>query len=159
MFRAGQRVRASELGQLSSTAQYQQSSNMTIATASSTFVSFAQANVTTSMVTRNASGAGHTFTLNKAGIWIITASVRFDPLATNSRQAWIQLGGGRLNSASQAGSASAPSTMPLATCQWFDAGSVVAIAVYQDSGGNATLLAGVSTAEGRVDLAYILGES
>lgn len=160
VMRAGQKLTAAELGQLSSTAQYQQTSNMTIPTASNTFVSFSQNNRTTSMVTKQASGSGHTFTLNKSGLWAITASVRFDPAATNSRQAWIEgPGGARYNTASMPASNTAPSTLVLGTCQWFDSGTVVAITVYQDSGGNVTLLAGATTAEGRVDLVYILGES
>lgn len=160
VMRAGQKLTAAELGQLSSTAQYQQTSNMTIPTSSNQFVSFAQNNRTTAFVTKQTSGSGHTFTLNKSGLWAITASVRFDPAGTNSRQAWIEGPGGfRYNTAAMPASATSPSTMPLATCQWFDSGTTIAVTVFQDSGGNVTLLAGANTAEGRIDLVYIMGEA
>lgn len=157
-FYAGQKLKASNLGQLSTTAQYQATVDQTIANNGQVFVAFGQANITSSLVTRGTSGAGHTFTVNASGLWWLSTTVRFAALATNSREAWMEGPVGRICSSSQAGSSGSPSTIQLSALIWADSGSAFAVGVFQNSGGSATLSFDTTNALGRIDIAYILGE-
>jgi hypothetical protein len=157
-FYAGEKLKASAVGQLSTTAQYQASVDQTITTSTVTFVAFGTANITSSLVTRAASGSGHTFTVNASGLWIITSSIRYAALATGNREAWIAAPAGRLANAGVPGSAGGFASLLLSWCGWLDAGNAYAIGTYQDSGSNATLTHDTLNALGRIDFAYILGE-
>lgn len=157
-FYAGQKIKAANLGQLTTTAQYQATSNQTITSASQGFVLLSGINRSSSLVTRATSGSGHVFTLNASGLWSFTSTVRFAAQANGSRESWLQIGAERLCACAQAGSASSPSTLSLSITEWFDEGDQIAVGVYQDSGSNATLVANATNAEGRLDLAYLLGE-
>ncbi len=158
-FYAGEKLKAANLGQLTTTAQYQATANQTISTSSSTFVAFAGSTITTSLVTRTVNGAGHTFTLNSSGLWAITATLRYSAQATGYREVWLQGPIGHICGSSQPASASSPATMILSICQWLDAGTGIAVATFQDAGSNATLLGDTSNAYGRIDLACLLVEA
>lgn len=157
-FRAGQKLKASELGQLSTTAQYQASANQSITSAASTVVAFGTTQIASDLVTRSVSGAGHAFTFEKSGIWAVTYGIRYAAAANGVRDSWITDPAGRRVSSSQAGSAGAESSLTACLVSWFDAGTAISIQTLQNSGGAVNILFSVASGYGRLDLAYILGE-
>lgn len=159
VFRAGQRLRAKELGQLSSTAQFQATANQSIPNNTATFIAFGTTNIASDFVTRSVSGAGHLFTLEVSGIWTIGFGIRYAAAAAGVRDAWIQDPAGRRISNSQAGSAGAESSLCAALTSWFDSGTGLAIGTLQNSGGAINATASASSGYGRIDLVYHLGES
>lgn len=157
-FYAGQKLRASQLGQLSTTAQFQATANQSIPNNALTFVAFGTTLIASDLVTRTVSGAGHIFTLEKSGIWIAAFGVRYAAAAGGVRDAWIQDGVGRRISSSQAGSSAAESSLSACLPSWFNAGDVIAVATLQNSGGAVNANASTPSGYGRLDIAYILGE-
>lgn len=156
-FTAGQKLKASNLGQLSSTAKYTSNANQTIGNNADTIVAFTTADITSSLVTRATSGVGHTFTLNASGIWTIGFTVQFAAGAAGQRTAFlytpssvrhVQTGGDA--------ESDAVNTLHASVTMYFAATSIVAVGVYQDSGGNLTLNSTPVFGFNRIDLACIL---
>lgn len=158
-FTAGQKLRASNLGQLSSSAQYTAASNQTIGNNADTIVAFGTADITSSLVTRNTSGVGHTFTLNASGLWTIGFTVQFAAGAAGQRTAFLYTPSS-VRHVQQGGDAEADAvnTLHASVCKYFASGAILAVGVYQDSGGNLTLNSVPLFAVGRIDLACILPE-
>lgn len=153
---AGQKLKASQLGQASTCAEYNASADQTISTGTDTVAAYGTANTTSSLVTRNVSGVGHTFTLNRAGIWMITAVERYAAGAAGERYAALQVLTLTLNACGgEAGSKA--HTMPLALCRAFSSGDIVRVIVYQDTGGNATRVGNNLAGWGRINLNWLGG--
>lgn len=158
-FYAGQKLKASNLGQLDHYAQYQSSAGQVIGTAADTVLAFGTDNITSSLVTKSTTGAGHKFTLNAAGIWSITATARFPGTATGQRAAHFKDSLGLwIHSTSQPASATAPAGLHLTITKYFAANDTVQFEVYQDSGGNITTDSNSTLAWGRIDIVCILKE-
>lgn len=156
-FTAGQKLRASNLGQLSSTAEYTSSANQTIGNAADTIVAFATADITSSLVTRNTSGVGHTFTLNAAGLWTVGFCVQFAAGATGQRTAFLYTPSSvRHKQAGGDAESDAVNTLALSITKYFASGTILAVGVYQDSGGNLTLNSVPTFGFNRIDLACLL---
>ena len=157
-FTAGQKVKAANFGQQSSSAQYQSSAGQVISNTTDTPIAFGTANVTTDLVTRATSGVGHKFTLNKSGLWAVTTTVRFPATATGERSCHIEDSLGLWHgSHSQAGSSGAPSTLNVTTgVKYLTADDWIQVEVYQSSGGNITTDSNALLAFGRLDIVGIL---
>lgn len=157
-FSAGQKMRASHFGQLSTTARYQAASTQTITHNTGTVVAFGTALVTSSLVTRSTTGAGHLFTFGASGLWYVGTNIRWAALATGIREMWIDSGGTRLMSSAATGSSGSDANLFCSTCRWFNSGDSVSVRVYQFSGGNADITPNVGFGWNIVEFAYLLGE-
>lgn len=159
-FLAGQKVRASHLGQLSSTAQYQAASTQSINDSTATPVAFGTANITSSLVTRSASGVGHKFTLGASGLWSVTTTLQFAANATGERRINIEDSLGLWHcSTIDHGDGAHPSIQSLSITKWLASGDYIQVEAYQTSGGALNLDANSITALGRIDLVCIFAES
>jgi hypothetical protein len=158
---AGQKVRVGNLGQLSTTAQYQASSSQTIGTAGTpAVVAFGTADTTSDLVTRSTEGAGHKFTLNASGIWSVTATVSFAANATGERRLNLEDSLGLWHcSVLDHGDASHPAILHVSITKFLTSGDYVKAEVYQTSGGNLNLDANALTALGRINLACIIADT
>lgn len=154
---AGQKLRAANLGQQNTAAQYQSSVGQVIGNTTDTPIAFGTANVTSDLVTRAVSGVGHKFTLGKSGLWAVTTTCRFPATATGERSCHIEDSLGLWHhSQSQAGSSGAPSTLCVGFVKYLTAGDWVQVEVYQSSGGNITTDSNALLAFGRIDIVGIL---
>lgn len=142
-FYAGQKLRAGDLGQLSTSAQYSGASSQTITTATDTVVAFATADFTTSYVTRTTTGAGHLFTLLVGGLWMVSTTVRWSTTgasATGEKACHAEDNLGEwLFSSSIPASTTTPVTHMMSTTKYFAAGATVQVEVFQNSGGSEDL--------------------
>lgn len=129
-------------------------SGQAISVSTDTIVAFGTDNKTTPLVTKGTSGSGNKFTINKAGMWMITATVRW-PSAT-SGQIYTAL---QLNAGSIIGdggpAASNPVTHSLSLVQDLAVNDTIQLDVFQSSAGSMTL---DTTASGvHINLAWIHG--
>jgi len=97
-------------------------------------VAFPSSSRTTTLVTRTASGTGHYFTLNRAGIWALTSTLRYQSHAnaTNERYVAIQqgTGPGAPPLAADSGSVGGYNTLNCATTRYFAAGTNICVEAY-----------------------------
>lgn len=85
-------------GEIASDAEYNATSNQTIAHATDTVLAFGTANQTCPLVTRNVSGTGHSFRLLRAGRWSIIATLRWAANSTGERFNAVRMGGANIAS-------------------------------------------------------------
>lgn len=159
-FLAGQKLRAGDLGQLNTSAQYTGSVAQTIPNGADTVVAFGTADYTTSYVTRSASGAGHTFTLNVPGLWAVAAYVRWTTVGasgTGEKAMHIEdiLGLWHGVSAIPA-ETDAPVSNHVSFVKYLSAGDSITVEVYQNSGGTEDLEQNAVFGTPRINLALIL---
>jgi hypothetical protein len=156
---AGQRVRASNLGQLSSTAQYQAAVAQSINNITATPVAYGTADITSAYVTRSASGVGHKFTLGASGLWTVSTTIQFAANATGERRVNIEDSLGLWHcSELHSGDGSHPAIIHLAFTKYLTSGDYIQVEVYQSSGGALNIDANSLTALGRINFACILVE-
>jgi hypothetical protein len=156
---AGQKIRSGNLGAQETAAIYQATVNQSIPTNTVTTVAFAGINQASPYVTRNTSGPGHTFTLNAAGIWALSANIRFFAAAGGFREGWLGTNLGlRMHGMTQPGSAAAQAHLTFGVTRWFGAGAVVQVACFHDQGGPLDLVFNGVNAWGVFELTYVLGE-
>jgi hypothetical protein len=137
-FYAGQKVRASNLNDLLSVdAKYSAASNQSIPTSTDTVIAYGTANRTSTLVTRAVSGAGHSFTLNRAGLWAVTATTRYGSTAASGEWYHAIVAAGAIEAAQgHIGPAIAGSrTINASVTTYFPAGSIVTVNAWQSSGG------------------------
>lgn len=159
-FYAGQKLRAGDLGQLSTSAQYTGSVAQTINSGADTPVAFDTADFTTSYITRNTSGVGHSFTVNVPGIWAVTVTLRWSTTgasATGEKAAHIENSLGLWHcSSSLVASTTVPVTHEMSFTKYIDEDDIVLVEVYQNSGGTEDLDASALFGTPRINLALIL---
>jgi hypothetical protein len=159
-FLAGQKLRASHLGQLSSTAQYQAAVAQSIPDSTATPVAFGTADVTSSLVARATSGAGHKFTLGASGLWSVTTTVQFAANGTGERRLNIEDSLGLWHCSQNSGASAAfPILISLSFTKWLAAGDFVQVEVYQTSTGALNIDANSLLAAGRINLACHFAET
>lgn len=125
-------------GEVSTGAEYNATSAQTVATSSDTVIAFGTENVASSLVTRGTSGAGHTFTLNRAGLWQIGVTLRYNGVAAN-RETYIEIresGYGIMAADSVVTNLNLATTMHCTVSKVFEATDVVFARTFQSSGGN-----------------------
>lgn len=120
-------------------AQFSASSAQSVANATDVTCGFGTADTASSAVTRAVRAEGHQFTLNTAGLWTITATVRYSTTtATGERYAGIHTGSGGGQPLAGAGSnpssGSSPVTLNVAVTRYFTASSTVFVNLYQGTG-------------------------
>lgn len=98
-----------------------------------TRVAFPSTDYTSILVSRTASGTGHTFTLNRAGRWAFSTTVRLVP-STFEGYCAIQVGG-VVMAATGAGSGNVAHTLNVNTIRRLPAGSVIDVISF--TGGSA----------------------
>lgn len=105
-----------------------------------TVVSFDTNNTTTALATKATSGAGHQWTLNRAGIWSFTTTIRWDSAATGSlRLAAIRKGGNHIVSANVHLSHTNVAHHSVSITGVFAANDVIDVVVFQDAGAARTM--------------------
>lgn len=138
-------------------AEYQMSSNQTISASTNTIVSLGTTNKACSLVTRSTDGAGHRFTLSRAGVWLVDATIRWVSGTGGERYVacdWNE-NGQVASSSCILGTFTGPVTHHLTVCRYFAASDYFRFTVFQSSTGNRTLLADNGGAWGRVYLAWV----
>jgi len=125
-------------GEVGSDAEYVAASAQSIphGIATNTVVAFGTAVTSSPLVTRATSGAGHVFTLNRAGRWSLTTTIRFAD-ATTARELYA----GILNATTtpygangMGTSVNVPTTLNVAVTRRFAQGDQVTVQVAQSSG-------------------------
>lgn len=115
-----------------------QSSGQAITTSTNTLVSIDTDDVTSALVTKATLGAGHKFTLNRAGMWMVTAAVRWPTASSGELSSQLQVNG--VTTYGQGGpSSSIALTHTVAMVQHFIVNDNVTINVFQSSGSSKTL--------------------
>jgi hypothetical protein len=123
-------------GEISTNGEYNQATTQSAANAAGTIVAFGTISTSTPLVTRGTSGAGHSFTLNRAGIWAVSYSVRTSS-ATGERHATINDAVGEAAAASFTGTGFAQLNVNLT--RYFGSGTVLTCQLYQSTGGSITI--------------------
>lgn len=114
----------------------------TISSVSDTFVSFPTTAHNAAGVTRTASGAGHFFTVNTAGIWVFTAVIRYDPGGAGECYGEFQtsnLGSQQTVSASGGYSNGGAHTINLSYIGYFSSSNWILVRTFQATGGSRSL--------------------
>ena len=101
--------------------------------AQNTRVSFPSTDYSSTLVTRTLSGSGHTFTLNRAGRWAFSTTLRLTPKAEEGYCA-IQAGGSVIASQGAAGSAASAHTINVNTIRRLASGTVIDVIGFTGSG-------------------------
>lgn len=154
---AGQKLRASDLGQLNTCGQYQATAQQTLGTGADIVLAYGQTNIATSLITVGSSGAGNSFTLGKAGIWAISVCERFVAAATGERDIYLAANNVFLTSAGVAASSANPNTYTVNVIQPFNNGDVITVQAFQNSGGNVTRDFSLANAWGRLNIVWLGG--
>jgi hypothetical protein len=158
-FTAGQKLRADVLNEAldgGTSAQYNAAATQTITTGTQPIVAFGTTNRTSTLVTRAVSGAGHKFTLLRAGIWGITSCVRWAGNTGGERYVLLTSSiGGLCSAGNPVGVLNGPVTISPSTQEYFPAGSTVWIEAFQNSGGNRDLEFNNGAAWGRISLTWL----
>jgi hypothetical protein len=159
-FRAGQKLRAADLGQQTTCAQYSGSSIQTIGNGADTVVAFSAADVATDHLTRATSGAGHSFTFNTSGIWTVSCCVRWSTTgasATGEKSLHLEDSLGLWHvSQSLGGETDAPVTCFVSVTKYLAAGDFVIAEVFQNSGGSEDLDYNAFFGTPRINFALLL---
>lgn len=162
-FAAGERVRASVMnglvpqGDVGTYAEYNSASNQAIPDSTQPVVLFGTANLTSTLVTRATDGAGHRFTLGRAGLWFIGSTIRWVNAAGGERYTAINSSDGGLASQSDilaAGQSSAV-TSNLSVCRYFNLSAWVRVECFQNAGGSRSLESNNGGGWGRINLAWL----
>jgi hypothetical protein len=102
--------------------------------ARTSLVAFGVEQVTDAAVTRNTSGAGHSFTLTQTRLWTMSATLRFAQNATGGRTFELRAGGSTvLAKASGPKDTDAPFTANLSVTRRLPAGTVITAVARHDS--------------------------
>lgn len=109
----------------------------TLANSTNTVLAFGTDNLTSSLVTKATSGAGHQFTLNRAGVWSINCTLRY-VASVNARETYVEINGslGVLGAQSVVTNVNVATTLNVGLVKAFSAGVVLEINGFQSSGGN-----------------------
>lgn len=81
-------------GEILSDAEFNAASNQAVANTTQPIVAFGTTNQASPLVVRGTSGAGHYFRLQRAGRWIVTASIRWGSSASGGERYNLLLVGG-----------------------------------------------------------------
>jgi hypothetical protein len=154
---AGQKLKASDLGQETTTAEYNAASNQSIPNNADTTIAFGTTNLTSTLVTRSTSGAGHKFTLGRSGLWVVSASIRFTAAATGERAMNLATAAGRFANSSHPGSSGSASNLFIEIVKYFASGTEIHIGVFQNSGGALNSEGLNSDAYGRFNIGWLGG--
>lgn len=156
-YKAGQKLRASDLGSADTSAEYNATSDQTITTSTDTKIAFGTTNSSSTYVTRAVDGVGHSFTLNRDGLWAITTGILWEALTTNERWTRIWVNGAPIvqiadiaasaNFISQNGHITRP----------FTNGDVIHIVGWQNKGSSVLSKADNTNAYGRINLCWLGG--
>jgi hypothetical protein len=119
-------------------ATYAGAAAQAISPSTDTVVAFPTAQVTASEVTRNISGAGHSFTLGQTRLWMITATVRFAAALGSGRTVELRAGGSVLAKQGTA-EVDAAYTANVACTRRLNAGAVITVVVRHDKTGGIAL--------------------
>lgn len=124
-------------GSVRTDVQFNASVAQSIPNSTYTIIAFGTDNLTSSLVTKATNGAGHQFTLNRAGVWSAQCTLRYVGSA-NARETYGELNGtpGVLAAASQLTNINVPTTIHFGVTKWFAAGTVLYVRGIQSSGGN-----------------------
>lgn len=159
-FTAGQKLKASNLGQLSHTAQYSSGAAQTIGTGADTIVNFATADITSTYVTRATSGAGHKFTLNASGLWAVSSTIRWSATgasATGEKAMHIEdVLGLWHHSTSVPASSTAAITQNLSFVKYLSVNDEIVVECFQNSGGNEDLEYNAFLGWQRINIALVI---
>lgn len=121
-------------------ATYAATSAQPISSGADVVVAFGVAQVTDSAVTRNTSGAGHSFTFNQSRLWIVTATVRFAQNPSGGRTFELRTSGGAvLAKESGPQDTDAPWTANLTVARKFNAGASVQVIARHNAGTSLAL--------------------
>lgn len=162
-FQAGEKIRAATFnnlvpaGDVGTYAEYQMATNITVANNTNFTVPWGTEVRASTLISRTTDGTGHRFTLNRAGLYGIAATVRWlYQAAGGERYVLIDSSDGGVASASQtdATGSSSPIGNPSAF-RYFNAGSWIRIIAYQNSGGTRDLEVSSANAWGRLYLAWL----
>lgn len=105
-----------------------------IPNATDTPVAFPAVARPSSLVTPSAQGVGHKFTLNRAGVWVGSATVRVAAAASGEAYVALVQSGVGIVSAFNASYGGPSATRHLSIGDWFDAGAALFINLFQSAG-------------------------
>jgi hypothetical protein len=123
-------------GEVNTSGEYNQSGTQSAANAAGTIVAWGNISTATPLVTRGTSGAGHSFTLNRAGVWTVSYSLRTDS-GTGERHATINDAVGECAAASYTGTGVAQLNVNLT--RYFSSGTVITCQLFQSTGATRTI--------------------
>lgn len=122
-------------------ARYNQTTLQTVSTSTDTKMSFPTSETTCDDVT--ASGGSNTdFLLNRAGVWLLTAAVKFVAGTANERHLWIMTGttigtvANRLTGQHAVNVGTAPTTLSCSTVQRLAAATSICVGLWHNNGSN-----------------------
>lgn len=119
-------------------------------------IQFTTDNVTTALVTKASSGTGHTFTLNRAGIWSVYTTLRWASANTGIRIVAIrETAGGQITSQGGIQAAANNQNNHATVTRYFASGTILDVAGYQDSGANRDLQVDNGTGWSRIGLTWL----
>ena len=157
-YHAGQLLKASDLGQATTCAEYNATANQTITTATDTILAFGTTNTTSTLVTRAVDGVGHNFTLNREGIWAITAQCRYTSSGTGERFFAITLNGTTSRVAVEGGEAGSQAlSASLCIVRAFSATDIIRVMTFHNKGSNADTAGSNVDGYGRINLCWLGG--
>jgi len=137
-------------GEVSTQAEYNPSGTQSIPNTTSTEIAFANESVSTALVTRSTAGAGHQFTLNRAGLWSFSLIVR-TASGTGERHVSLNDTAGYVAAANVLGTG--PAHIDVSIIRYFASGVVITPKIYQATGGALSTAAG--TGETRMHVAWL----
>lgn len=134
--------------------EYNASAAQGIPNSTNTILAFGTNSLISSLVTKATNGAGHQFTLNRAGLWSITCTLRYVG-SVNARETYIDINGtyGVLAAQSTVTNVNVATTQNVSVVKAFPAGTVIYVRGFQSSGG--TLNTDPTAGWSRLNLAWI----
>lgn len=140
-------------------AQYSASSAQSVADSTNVVMAFGTDDTTSAAVTKSAQGAGHKFTLNTAGVWLITTTVRYaTTTATGERFAGLKTAAGlELGGEGSAPTSGNPATVNFAINRRFAVGDAVYVTLFQGTGSTRTLEPFTGGGWCRINLSWLRG--
>lgn len=154
---AGQKVQADDFGQSSTSAQYQTNADQSIANNTAVELLYNTANRTSTLVTRATSGSGHSFTLERAGLWAISVTEQFSANATGEREFWVACNGANFMRVRYAGSSASGEAYTISKILPYAENDVIIVWCVQTSGGALNRLNTAGSNNGRIDLCWLGG--
>ncbi|MFR9804619.1 hypothetical protein ACL02T_20385 [Pseudonocardia sp. RS010] len=157
-FTAGQKVRAADLNDALAAAGCEAQFNMAVdqsaAHATVVPVLFGTTVVSSTLVTKGTSGSGSTFTLNRAGVWTASATIRYQSGGSSAfSSVYCTLNGTQI--VSQAVTTSSILVLHVALTFRANLNDVLTINVYHERGSSVTIKADNTNALGRLNLAWL----
>lgn len=140
-FTAGQKLRAADLTYVAGTgtdAQYTAATAQSLGNLADTMIAFGTTNRATSLLTQSAVTPGHRFTINRSGLWSVSATVRV-AIGSGAGERYMQVrttAGDVIVAQGQPvpSSAGAPSTLSVDRTRYIAAGTILEVTVWQASG-------------------------